>query len=505
MKRDVRQRRSLIQRSLVLRTGDIGRRVISGAGYQVTGIVLRTTITVASTAALARLLMPADFGYIAMATVVTEFAALFGAFGFTNVLIQRRVITRLQLDTVFWASLGIGSVLTLAVFLASFLTSWLFADPQVGPLLRVLCLSFVLNSFSAVPWTVMSRLMRFRTEFWINITNVVVRTSATVSCAWFGFGVWSLVVGALVGSVVGGVLSFVFVPYLPRFRFYLPLLMGTWRTSGGYLGNTLLYYASSNIDLLLIGRQLGAAPLGYYQNARSLTDEIRARIAMPIQHVLFPALSALQNERERIQQLVLRAGRLLAAVVVPVGLGVSVNATELVLVLYGEMWRPMIPVMAFFGLSAALRAATAIASPLFNANDRVGLALRYNAIGAALLIGGVLLAMPYGLEMVAAAVAVVSLYSLVSFRAAFGLIGLGLRDMTQVLAPPLLSGVVMGLFTVASRQLAWSHEPAVLLPVHVVVGAFVYLSTLHLISGRYMQDVRQISAMVFKRRGGDVT
>lgn len=492
------QRSSLVQRAFVLRPEGMGRRVATGAGFQFLGLALRTILTIGSTAILARLLLPADFGYIAMATVVTEFAALFGAFGFTNVLIQRRVINRVQLDTVFWATLAVGSALSLAVFLLSFAAGWLFADPAVGPILRFLCLNFVLGSLTAVPWVVMARLMRFRTEFWINIGTVIARISAAVGCALAGFGLWSLVVGALVGALTNAVLGFVNVPYRPRWRFQWTLISSTWRTSGSYFGGSVMYYLNTSVDLLLIGRQLGPTPLGYYQNARSLTDEIRARIATPIQHVLFPAFSALQSERERFQQLVIRASRLLAAVVIPVGVGVSANATNLVLVLYGEPWRPMIPVMAMFGISAAVRASTAIATPLFNAHDRVSLALRYNVLGTLLLIVGVYFALPWGIDGVAVAMAGASFYALVPLRRAFALIDLNARDITSVLGPPTLASAVMWLAIESLARWGGPSSPALGLFAHVVAGALTYLLVLHLISRRYLQDLLQVRAL-FKR------
>jgi PST family polysaccharide transporter len=495
MRRDA----NLLRRAFVLRGDGLGGKVVSGAGFQFVGVGLRTVITIASTAILARLLTPADFGYVAMATVVTEFAALLGTFGFSNILIQRRAINRLQMDTVFWASLAVGTVLGLAVFAASFCAELLFPDPNVGPLLRGLCLPFLLNSLYVVPWVVLSRLMRFRTEFFINIGAALFRTGVAVACAVAGLGAWSLVIGAIAGAACSTALYYLAVPYFPRWRFFPALLVSTWRTSSSYFGNGILSYTYLNLDLLLIGRQLGATPLGYYQTARSLTDEIRARIAIPIHHVMFPAFSALQADKTRFQELVLRAGRLLAAVVIPVGVGVAANAAELVLVLYGAQWEPMIPVMAMFGLSGGLRASTAIASPLFNANDRVALAFRYNLIAAMLLIGGVMLAMPYGIDMVAAAVAVASLYSLVIMRAACGLIGLKTRHVLQMLGPPALASFVMWLTTAALRQIGWSTQPLLLLPAHVIAGGCVYVAVLHLLSRQYLRDFRHAATLFFKR------
>jgi PST family polysaccharide transporter len=463
------------------------------------GIALRTAMTIGSTAVLARLLLPADFGYLAMAAVVTEFAGLFGSFGFTNVLIQRRRITRLQLDTVFWATLAIGIALMLLVYVLSFFSGVLFADAKVGTLLRVLCLNFPLTSLTAVSWVVLSRQLKFRSQFAITTGAVAIRSASAVALALAGFGVWSLVLGSLLGSLATVLLSWVLVPYLPRLRAHWKFLGATWRTSGGYFGNTVMYYINMNLDLLMLGRVLGPTPLGYYQNARSLTDEIRARIAMPIQHVLFPAFSSVQSDRQQFHRLVLRATRMLAAIVVPIGVGVSANATELVKVLYGDQWLPMIPVMAMFGLSAAIRAATATAQPLFGSMNRVGLALRYNTVGTVLMIGGVLSAMPYGIHMVAVAVALTSLYALVTFRVAFVLAGLTTADACMVLLRPALAAALMWCAIEAFRLFVFQGAPVPMLALQVLVGAAVYLLALHLMSRQYLEDFGGAVTMLLKR------
>lgn len=492
------RRRSLFRQSLLLDSSNLGSRVVRGAGFQTIGIALRTLITLGSTAVLARLLVPADFGYVVMATVVTEFAALFAGFGFANLLIQRKRITRLQVDTVFWASIGVGCALALMVFAASFLAGRLFADPIVGTLLRVLCLTFALSGFNVVCWIVLARLMRFRVEFWLQIITVAVRAAAAIAFAIAGWGLWSLVAGALAGALTQAVLAFAAVPYLPRLRWQPSFLRNSWRTSGSYFAGGLLYYVNMNVDLLLIGRQLGAAPLGLYQTARSLTDEIRGRIAVPIQHVLFPAFSSVQEQPERQQQLLLRASRLLAAVVVPIGFGVSANASELVATLYGPKWMTMVPLIVAFGISAAIRASTAIASPVFNACDRMPLALVYNAIGTAIAVGSVAFAIPYGLSSVGLAVALSSAFGFVSLVAAFGLVGLPPWQVLVTLGPSMIAAGVMWAATWWLKEAGtlphWS--PPVLLGVQVIFGAVVYLVSLHLISRQYWIDLKKVLSVL---------
>lgn len=487
-----------LRQSLALSSNGVGRRVAGGVGFQLLGIGLRTLLTFGSTAFLARLLTPADFGYVAMATVVTEFAALMGTFGFSSVLVQRRVICRLQLDTLFWTLSVIGLLLALFVFGFSFVAVRVFDDATVGPLLRVMALNFAIGGLTAVPWVVLSRLMRFGANFWIGIVTVVVRMAVAIGCAYAGLGMWSLVIGSLVGTITNAVMHFAYVPFLPRWRYHWPFIARTWKTSASYFGNTALYYASMNLDLLLIGRRLGAAPLGYYQNARALTEEIRGRIAMPIQQVLFPAFSSLQNDAERFGQLVQRAGRLLAAAVVPVGVGVSANAEALVLALYGEQWTAMIPVMAMFGFAAALRASTAISIPLFNANDQAGLAFRYNVVGTLLTMAGVLVTMPFGVTAVAGSVAVTSLFGLATLARALKLIGLPASALYRMLAAPAVASAAMFLATWAAS--CWLHGPAPLrLLIQVAGGSVVYLGVLHLLSRQYLADFRQLVGVLRQR------
>jgi len=258
-----------------------------------------------------------------------------------------------------------------------------------------------------------------------------------------------------------------------------------------YFGSNILYYLNMNVDLLLIGRSLGATPLGYYQNARSLTDEIRGRIAMPLQRVLFPAFSALQNDQKRLQTSVMRAGRLLAAIIIPVGVGLSAIAQDLVPVLYGPQWLAMIPLLSMFGISGAIRGATAISSSLFNAMNQVPLAFKYNTIGTLLTASAIIVTLPYGIEAVTLAVMLSNLYALVTFRIGLGLIGLHTRHMLDILGYPTLAATGMWIAVILIRTWTkeWINDAIILLLLHIFLGATFYISALLITSINYYKDV----------------
>lgn len=457
-----------------------------------------------SMAILARLLTPADFGYIAMATVITELAGLFGNFGFGSMLIQRRVLPRLHLDTIFWASTLLGGTLCLIVIALSYLASWLFREPLTADLLRVLSLTFLIGGFTTVHDALLSRLMLFRRVFVIQTLMMVTRIAVSVICAYQGLGVWSLVAGSIAGSLTQMLGTFCSAPFIPRLRFHAQYLKNTWRTSGSYFGGGVLFYINSNIDLILIGRQLGATSLGYYQNARSLTDEVRSRIAVPLQNVLFPAFSAIQNDRTRLRASVLKSARLVAAMIFPVAIGISAVAPELVRILYGSQWIPMTPVLTWLGFSAAIRGSTAISRPLFNSQNRPGLSLRYNLIATILLVAAVTLSLPHGIETVALAIAATSIYSVVILRVALGLIDLGGMALWRILGAPALGAGCMWVAIWLLRSTTYIPDlpdPARLFAL-VATGALVYPVALVLISPEYKNDLLTLTKFFKAKKEG---
>ncbi|MDR1853397.1 MAG: lipopolysaccharide biosynthesis protein [Azoarcus sp.] len=495
-------RHALVRQALVLDAANLTRRVVSGAGFTFLGIALRTAITLVSVAILARLLNPADFGYIAMATVVTDFAALLGSFGLTNILIQRRRVTRLQLDTVFWAGMGIGLTLAALVFALSFVAGRMFGDDgRIGELLRVLCLNFIFTAWTTVHEALLGRLMRFRTDFVIQTTAIALRTTVAVLCALAGFGVWSLVAGSLSGSLAVAALMSWRVPYLPRLRFHADFLRASMKTGSGYMGNMALFYVNMNLDLFLIGRRFGADALGYYQNARSLTDEVVGRLVMPLQRVLFPALSSMQHDLPRLRNSVLKSSGLLAALMCPVGFGIAAAAPEIVPALYGGKWLAMIPVLAMLGVRTALRSCGAIATTLFYSQDKVALSFRYRVIEMVLLAVSVVAALPYGLTVTAAVIAANSLFAVFMLLMGLKLIGLGGRDLIRLLACPLVASLVMWGALVGLRAAlpADGLNALTRLLATVACGALVYGATLTLLSRQYWRDFADLLHRLAKR------
>ena len=483
--------RTRVQKAFRPTTDDLGQRVVSGAVFTFLGIALRTSITIGSMAILARLLTPADFGHLAMATVVTELAAVFANFGFGSILIQRGRINRLQIDTMHWSAIGLGLSLTVIVFTLSFFASLFFQDDLIGPLLRVLCLSFTLEEMSMVPRSLLARRMQFKLDFYVQSGMLLARVGTAIAMAYNGFGVWSLAGGSLVGLAIQTGAYQVLAGYWPRIRFSPSFLKTTWQTNSSYLGNGILFYINANLDYLLIGRMLGPALLGQYQNSRSLTDEIRVRMVQPLQRVLFPAFSALQNEGDRFRDAILRCGRLLAVVFMPVGFGLAAVAPELVPALYGDQWLPMIPILQVISIASGIGPAVTIGSPIFNATNRVGLLFQMYLLQTIFAVVFLIVGSRWGLIGLAWSRLALALVSLCFFRIALGLVNLGTKHIWQMIGPPLLAAVLMWGVLGFSRE--WVQESfssnITQLAALVVLGVICYTIISLVISRTHVRDI----------------
>ena len=496
-----RSRTSLVRRAFRTSSDDLGLRVISGASFAVAGMAVRIGITLVSVAVLSRLLSPADFGHVVMANVVSELAFVFSSFGLGEIIIQRQRLARVQLDTVWWTSVLIGIVLTILVAAASFLSTAIFANPVAGELLRVLCFTFLLDQLAVVPNSLLSRMMMFRQLFGVQVVMLLFRTGSAIALALWGYGVWSLVWAAVIASLAQLLICTYIAGFRPRLRFSKVFLLSTWRTNGSYFASGFLFYLNMNMDMAVVGRSLGAMSLGYYQAARGLADEISARIAVPLQRVLFPVFATVQDDPARFRFGVVRSGRLLALVTIPVGFGIAAVAEELVTILYGEQWLAMIALLKIIAPAAGLRAATTISRPVFQAANRVDLSLKLNLVSTLVLALLLIVVIPWGLQGFAVAYVVNSVFSLIMLSVSAKLVSIGARELAYMLAPPIVAALIMLMAVIGVRNMIehMVFDVFAQFVILTLVGALAYCLCIFLIARRHWGDVRDVISRILAK------
>lgn len=451
--------------------------------------------------AIARLLTPSEVGLVAMALVFGSLALVIVDFGLMTALIQRPTLTEVDKSTAFWAGNGIGLLLALLGVGLSWPIAALYGEPEVQPLFAVLSLSFLLVSPGIVQGALLTRELDFRSLELRTIVATAVSCVVAIALAALGFGPWALIAQSLTIAGVSTLLLWRASPWRPRAYFSLDSLRGIARFASHVFGSNAVLWATVNIDNLLIGRFLGPAPLGAYTLAFSVMITPVKRIAVPVENVLFPAFSRVQDPA-RIAGMWMRASRMIALLVAPAMLGLVAVAPDLVPTVFGEKWDEAIPVMqilapvglvqALAGLNAGILQSLALTRTLF----------RFHVGLAAATVAGFAAGLPWGLVGVATAyLLVTAVLQPVFLRLTARALGVTARAWYRSVSGVLEAGLLMLVIIWASRELllAAGLSMEVRLAVLIAVGAVTYVPLVLWRDPSVLDEVRT----VWRRRRED--
>jgi len=376
-------------------------RAFRGGLVTLVGQAIRMVLQLLSAAILGRLLLPRDFGLLAMVASVTGFIGMFKDLGLSNATIQRGQITHNQVSALFWINCALSVGVTFVVAILSPFIAWFFHEPKLLWITLVLSANFILGGLTVQHQALLRRQMRFKTTAVIGVVSMAAGVATAIVMAVLGLRYWSLVGAEFATSATNCVLAWTNCGWRPgAFKRRIgvrPLV----RFGGHLTGFTVINYFTRNFDNILIGRVLGPAPLGLYTRAYSLLMLPISQVNVPLAAVLLPGLSRLQNHPAEYQKLFLRAVGAISFVTVPVVIFSSFFAHDLILVWLGQRWLPVAHIFQLLAPAAAVGAMVFAPNWLSQSLGRPEQQFRYALISAPVCIGGFIIGIKWGLEGVA--------------------------------------------------------------------------------------------------------
>lgn len=330
-------------------------RAVGGMSWTFLSYAVNRSVTFASTLVLARLLVPSDFGLLALATLAIGLFGLFRDLGLGSTLVLRQDLDRRALGTILTLMVGSSLVLAALVSAVSPLAAAVFDEPRLTQILPPLTLTLVLGAFAWFYGAMMQRELRFRRQFAFAMVQTAVYAPAAIVLAALGAGVWSLVIAQLLGGLASCVSVAWLAPYHVRPRFDRAVARDVLGSGSGFMAQGWLAFVEENVDFVVVGRALGATGLGYYSMAYRLGETPLRAIAGPIAQVTFPRFARMHAEDEPVDAPFLSVLRLVALVTCPLGVILSATADPFVRGVLGEQWVPMTGALTVLGLWAAIR------------------------------------------------------------------------------------------------------------------------------------------------------
>ncbi|HEU0016469.1 MAG TPA: lipopolysaccharide biosynthesis protein, partial [Longimicrobium sp.] len=365
----------------------LGQRTVTAAQWRLASAVAQALLQFGVGVLLARLLPPADFGLVALALVVVGLATLVADLGLGPAVIQRNDLTERHLRAAFTASVLLGCLLALVLIALSSLLGPLLRSPELPAVLRLQSLLFVFGGLGVTARALLNRRLRASASFWITLASYLVGyAGVSTVLALAGYGVWSLVWGALMQALLESLLALAVVrpPLRPLWaRVELRDLFGFGATASL---NSVVNYVARNGDNLLVGRWLGEAALGLYGRAYNLMTLPLNYVGTLSQSVLFPAMSRIQDDRARLGRAYLAAVQVTALAAAPVMAGMAAAAPHLAVGLYGPAWAGLAVPLQVLCAAGLLRAVYHVAGPVSAATGNVGLELRRQVVYALLVV-----------------------------------------------------------------------------------------------------------------------
>ncbi len=449
-----------------------------------------------STAILARLLTPEDFGLVALA--ITFMALLDGLADLglgSALIIQPEDELYERAETAFAGTVTIGLVLSVTVAALSPLVASFFNDAELQPIAAALGANFFLRALGATPYAIAQKTLDFRTRTAAELANVVVRGSVGVALALAGFGAWSLVIGYLVGTVALDITVWKLVAWRPKFQPKLSHLREMLGFGGKISAVSLMATAIANIDYVLIGRVLGAASLGLYTLGFRLPELIILNLSVVMGRVLFPAYSAV--DRASLNRALLISQRYNMMFALPLTIGLVILAQPMILGLFGEQWRDSIVPMQLLSVYAFMVTVGIPAGTVFKATGRAGVLLILAVVRFVLVAGLIAVVVTRGIDAVALVQAGAAfLNEIAGLALASRFLGVPAIGIWRSTWPSIAAGALMIPPLVAVERLIDPYWPAMI--VGGLVGAAVYLGAMLLISP---DSLRYLRAKMFPESG----
>jgi len=455
------------------------------------------------TAILARLLTPSDYGLIGMATVITGFLAVFTDFGTGMAIVQQEGLAKEQLSSILWFNVVIGLILSMIVAGISPLAAGFYSEPALISLMSVMGTGFLLTSLGVVQDSLFRRRLQFDTLVKINLIATILAGLVGIGAAVARWGAWALVAQFLAQPLINTSLLWSVSPWRPRLRFARGDLRQIANFSTNLVGFNVVNYFARNADYLLIGRVLGAGPLGLYTLAYRLMLFPISNLSGVLGQALFPAFSRLQSETERLSNAYLKSCRYIALVTFPLMAGMSLMAREVILVVYGPRWEEAATALRFLALVGTFQPMISLYGSVILAQGFANWFFRWGVVVSTVMVMSFAIGLRWGIAGVAACYLLAQvLTTIIGLPILFRKGGTPLDQFVAVLRLPAFATLGMiALVLIAKAVLRqWdANSNEVTLITCVAVGAVGYVGILWMRGEGFRTALRSDLRMLLSR------
>lgn len=326
-----------------------------------TGIVIGMVVSMV----LARILTPKDYGTVAIVTVFTTFLGLFSSMGLAPAIIQRKDLTKENLDSIYTYSILMALFLGSILFFSSWGIASFYEDSKLVIITQVLTVSFFFSTINMVPGTLMVRDKRFKFIARRSLLLGVISAAISVSAALLGAGLYSLIIAPLLTAPVVFFWNQHYYHLKIDRTFDIEPIKRVFSFSAYVFLFDFFNYFSRNLDKLIIGKFLNLSALGIYEKSYRLMQLPMSNITFVIHPVMQPVLRDFSDDHEELGRKYAKIVKFIATLSFTLGFALYGLSAECIHFFYGGRWDAAIPVFGILALSIPLQMILSTSGPIY--------------------------------------------------------------------------------------------------------------------------------------------
>ncbi|WP_099370143.1 lipopolysaccharide biosynthesis protein [Sphingobacterium sp. 1.A.5] len=346
---------------------------------------------------LARVLLPSDFGTIALYGVVMSISAVIVNGGLTSSLIRAQDVDDTDLSTVFWFNFVASLILYAIVFLIAPLVSAFYDIPILTDLIRTYALILIIDSFAAVQASRVMKAMQFKTAFKIQLPSMLAGGATGIYFATHGYGPWSLVYSSLAQNFVYASQYWLYSDWRPSFIFDREKFKYHFNFGVRLTASSLLDTIFNNLYTIIIGKTFSTRELGYYNRADSLKQLPITNIAGALNRVTFPLFSKLAHDDIALKKYYQNIIQIVIFLIAPISVLMVVVAEPLIRFLLTERWLPSVPYFQILSIGGIFYPIHTYNLNILQAKGRSDLYLRIEIIKKFVIVAVIFACFPFGM------------------------------------------------------------------------------------------------------------
>ena len=292
---------------------------------------------------LARLLMPEDFGAVAMLLIFVNISNSFIDGGFGSALIQKKEPTEDDYSTIFWWNISISVLLVVVLYLTAPCIADFYQMPILAEILRVISFVLVINALSVIQLNILRKTYNFKQLAIINIIATSASSGVAIICALYGWGVWSLVVRSILMQFITTTIVWCTTQWIPKLQFCYRSFKSLGNFGGMILLSSLVETIYTELQGLIIGKAFSARDLGFYTQAKKLEEVPTSSLSYAINQVTFPLFSSIQDKKDEIKSVVSKNVKFISFLVFPLYSIMILVAQPLITLIFTDRWADSIP------------------------------------------------------------------------------------------------------------------------------------------------------------------